>query len=285
LQAVLERLDNSYQVFFKGGGFPRWANKKRFRSIHLKSLAVSGHTITIPKMGAVRMFKDAPTEGTPKTAQIVLEPTGIFICIQCELPDQKLCGESQAAVGIDMGIVHFCILSDGTMIENPQHFLRHERRLRIANRSLARKKKGSNSWKKQAKRVALVHHQLANIRRDYLHKVSTQIARQYATVYVEDLNIQNMAKNRHLSRHILDCGWGMFCTMLSYKTTVIKVNPQYTSQTCNYCDVKDSKSRVSQSEFICTRCGHVSHADVNAAKNILSRGAALVRKRSALAQA
>jgi putative transposase len=110
-----------------------------------------------------------------------------------------------------------------------------------------------------------------------LHKTSTQIAKKYALVYVEDLNIAGMSKNRHLSKHLLDCGWGLFRTMLEYKTNVVKVNPKYTSQTCFCCGAKDAKSRVSQSEFVCTNCGAASHADVNAAKNIMCRGAALVR--------
>jgi putative transposase len=283
LQAVLERLEHSYQTFFRGGGFPHWASKRKYRSIHLKSVKVCGNSVIIPKMGVIRMFKDAPIKGTPKTAQIVLEPTGLFICIQCELPDQKLCGENQAAVGIDMGIAYFCILSDGNMTKNPRHFKKYERKLRIAGRSLARKKKGSKGWKRQTKLVALLYHRIANVRKDFLHKESTRIARGYATVFVEDLNIKGMSKNRQLSRHILDCGWGMFINMLEYKTNVVKVNARYTSQTCHLCGAKDAKSRISQSEFNCTSCGHKSHADVNASKNIMSRGAALLRKRNAVA--
>jgi putative transposase len=178
-----------------------------------------------------------------------------------------------------MGIAHFCILSDGTLIKNPKHFLRHERKLRMAGRSLARKKKGSNSWKKQARQLARLHHRIARVRKDFLHKTSTQLAKSYATVYVEELNIRGMSRNRHLSKHILDGGWGWFRTLLEDKTQVVKVNPQYTSQTGNCCGAKEAKSRVSRSRFVCTGCGAVSHADTGAAKNILSRGAALVRKR------
>jgi putative transposase len=103
LQAVLDRLDKSYQAFFKGAGFPKWASKKTYKSIHLKSVSVGEHKVIIPKMGEVRIFKDTPITGIPKTAQITIEPTGMFICIQCELPDAKCCSEDQA-IGIDMGI-------------------------------------------------------------------------------------------------------------------------------------------------------------------------------------
>lgn len=284
LQAVTERLEAAYKSFFKGGGFPKWASKKKFRSIHFKSeVKIDKDTVRLPKLGAVRMFKDSPIEGKPKTAQIVIEPTGLFVCIQCEISDSKLCGESQAAIGIDMGIANFGVFSDGTMIENPKHFAKYERKLRIENRSLARKKKGSNSWKKQAKKLSKLHYTIGNVRKDFLHNISTGIARKYSTVFLEDLNVRDMSKNRNLSKHILDCGWSMFRTMLEYKTNVVKVNPKYTSQTCNECGNKDVKNRVSQSKFICTNCGHVSNADHNAAKNIMSKGIALIRERNAVA--
>ena len=91
-----------------------------------------------------------------------------------------------------------------------------------------------------------------------------------------------MARNTNLSKHILDCGWGMFRNMLEYKTNVVRVNPKYTSQTCNECGKKDAKSRISQSEFVCVNCGHIENADVNAAKNILGKGIAVNRKREAV---
>jgi putative transposase len=117
-------------------------------------------------------------------------------------------------------------------------------------------------------------------------------------VYMEDLKIKNMSKSAKgtaeehgknvaaksgLNRSILDCGWGNFGTMLEYKTEVLKVNPKHTSQICSYCGHKDAKNRLSQSKFVCTSCAHTSNADVNAAKNILSRGTALYRQREALA--
>ena len=115
---------------------------------------------------------------------------------------------------------------------------------------------------------------------------------------MEDLKIKNMSKSARgtaeehgknvaaksgLNRSILDCGWGNFGILLEYKTAVLKVNPKHTSQICSYCGQKDAKSRISQSKFVCTSCAHTSNADVNAAKNILSRGTALYRQREALA--
>lgn len=280
LQAVLERLDRSFQVFFKGGGFPRWASKKSYKSIHLKYLKVADSHVILPKVGSVKMFEDTPIQGRPKTAQLVRQSDGWFICIQCELPDPEPRGNSQA-VGLDLGLVHFCVLSDGILLENVRYFEMYRRKLRLAHRSLDRKRKGSKGWEKQVKRLARLYQRMQYVRRDYLHKVSTLIAKMYSTVYVEDLNIPGMVKNPRLSRGILDCGWGSFLGLLSYKTKVVKVCPKYTSQQCSVCGVTDAKSRISQGEFVCSNCGHTDHADVNAAKNIMSRGAALVRKREA----
>lgn len=282
----LDRLDRSFKAFYKhrktGAGFPRFATKKRCSSIGFKQtygiMRVTKNGINLPKIGVVKMFKDSPIEGVIKTATIKREPTGYFICIQCENVPAKFVSDNQT-IGLDMGLSHFCIDSNGGFIANPKHFKKHERQLRIENRSLARKKKGSNSWKKQAKKLSLLNHKIGNVRRDFLHKESTRIAKANSLAYVEDLNIPAMVKNRNLSRHILDAGWGMFRDMLGYKTTVVRVNPKYTSQTCNECGEVDKKSRLNQSEFVCTSCGHISNADVNAAKNILSRGTALDRKR------
>lgn len=285
LQAVIERLDRSYQNFFrtfkKGGGFPKFANKDKYKSILFKSVKVNQHSVVLPKIGKVRMFKDAEIIGIPKNATIIKEPTGYFICIQCEDVPKKFDSESQA-IGIDMGISHFSIDSNGNFVSNPKHFKKYEKQLAIENRSLARKVKGSNRWKKQAKRLSFLHHKIANVRKDFLHKESTRIAKQYSTIYMEDLNISGMSKNKKLSKHILDCGWGIFKTMLQYKTNVVLVNPKYTSQTCSECGEVDKKSRLSQSEFCCTSCGYISNADINAAINILSKGIALSRQRESI---
>lgn len=285
LQSTIERLEIAYQNFFRtfknGGGYPKFASKKTYRSIKFKRVSIDNNLVTLTRIGVLKMFKDSKILGTPKNAHVILEPTGFFVCIQCENVPQKFVSENQT-IGLDMGLSHFCVDSNGNFIANPKHFKKYERQLRIENRSLARKKKGSKSWYKQVERLALLHHKIANVRKDFLHKESTIIAKRYSTVYMEDLNISGMAKNGHLAKHILDAGWGIFKTMLSYKTNVVAVNPKGTSQTCSECSAVDPKSRVSQSEFICTSCGHKENADVNASKNIKSRGTALSRKRESM---
>lgn len=285
LQNVIERLDNSYKKFFKGGGFPKWANKHKYKSITFKVVSFENGRIKLPKIGLLRIFKDAPIEGNFKNATIKKEPTGYFICITTDTKKSIQSQDESQILGLDMGITYFAVDSNGCFISNPKHFKRYEKQLRIENRSLARKKKGSGSWKKQAKRLSLLHHKIGNVRKDFLHKESTKLAVGYSTIYLEDLNIKGMSKNRCLSKHILDCGWGSFRNMLEYKTNVVAINPKFTSQTCNDCGVKDAKSRISQSKFVCTSCGVEGNADENAAKNIRDKGIVLNRQRGSLGRA
>jgi putative transposase len=308
LQNSIDRLDTSYKNFFRtchsGGGFPKFAGKRKFKSILFKEVSIIGNNIIkLPKIGELKIFKDAEIKGIPRTAVIKKEPTGYFLCVTCDNIDRNIQNSDESQViGLDMGVKHFCIDSNGNFYINPRIFQEYERKLRIENRSLARKKKGSNSWKKQCKKLALLHHKIANIRKDYLHKLSTGFAGKYNTIFVEDLKIANMSKRaktkqdedgKFLSNHqaqksglnkaILDSGWGMFRDMLEYKTNVVRINPKYTSQTCSDCGYKDSENRKTQSEFECKCCGHAENADVNAAKNILGEGIAYIRQREAVA--
>ena len=210
LQSALDRLETSYQNFFKnfkkGGGFPRFASKRFYKSIHFKAVSVKNNVIKLPKLGIVKTFKDQEILGIPKNAYVIKEVTGYFICVQCEDVPEKFVSDSQT-IGLDLGISHFAVDSDGCFIANPRHFKKYEDRLRVANRSLSRKKKGSNSWKKQATSLSKLHHTIGNVRKDFLHKESTKIAKANKVVIMEDLKVNNMSKNKQLSKHILDCGW------------------------------------------------------------------------------
>lgn len=282
LQETMERLDQAYNGFFKKNGFPKFANKRKYNSIRFKYLSVNNRLVNLPKIGKLKMVKDTPIVGKVKSAVIKIEPKGFFICINCDNVPIKFESENQT-IGLDMGISKFCVDNNGVVIENPRHFAKYERKLRMENRSLARKKKGSNQWKRQAKKLSLLYFKIGNVRRDFLHKESTRIAKANNVVYLEDLNIAGMSKNSNLSKHILDCSWGIFRDMLVYKTNVVAINPAYTSQTCFACGSVDKVNRKNQSEFICVSCGHKDNADVNAAKNIKRIGNALSRQREAIA--
>lgn len=292
LNDAVERLDHSYKKFFKdyktGAVRPQFKSKKKYKSITLKqynvnqkspAIEVKNNKIKLPKISWIKFHKDSPITGKIKTATIVKELNGYFIYVVTDsVRDISNKDESQV-IGLDMGIIHFYTDSNGNHTENPKHFDKYQNKLRIKQRSICRKKKGSNRYKKDAKAVGLIYRKIANARKDFLHKMSYSLSKKYNTIYVEDFDIKRMAKTKWLTRHILDCGWGMFRVMLDYKTNVIKVDSKYTSQTCNECNSVNSKNRISQSEFACTGCGHISNADVNASKNILSKGIALNRKR------
>lgn len=287
LQSVLERLDNAYRTFYRGGGFPKWANKRKYNSIlfkqHHNGIRAANNYITIPKMGALKIFKDSKINGNIKIATIKKDGSDYFIRIVTDAKKDIQNKDESQVIGLDMGIAYLYVDSNGEFVSNPRHYKKYEKQIRVENRSLERKNKYSKSWEKQVKRLSRLHRKIKNCIRDFLHKVSTKIAKENYTVILENLNIDKLSKSKRLSKHILDCGWGIFSSMLKYKTNVITISPKHTSQTCSSCGIIDAKSRISQSKFVCTNCGEIVNADVNAAKNIKSKGIAFVRQREAVA--
>lgn len=288
LQGVIERMDTAYQSFFRGGGFPKFARRDKYNSVLFKNVKqVSRYVFKLPKIGTVTIFKDRQPVGELRTATVSRTNGKYYISIVTsqEVDDQSVSSDSQ--VGIDMGISFFASLSTGEQIENPRHTLKYERQLRIKSRSLARKKKGSNSRERARAELSKLHEKVANVRRDFLHKSSSRVVNEFDFIAVEDLKVSNMIKFGHLSKHIADASWSEFFNQLSYKSahkgkTFIKVDPKYTSQTCSDCGAVDKKSRLSQSKFVCTSCGAEHNADINASHNILSKGIALSRQREPL---
>ena len=197
------------------------------------------------------------------------------------------------SVGIDVGIKEFAVCSDGVVFENQKHYRRQLRRLRVLQRTMARrydrtkdvyddagKKIGvrepqSKNWHKAKAAVAKCHEKIRNQRNDYLNKVSSRSASKYSIVCIEDLNVKGMVKNRHLSRAISDCGWTAFKTMLKYKCdTLIEVDRFFaSSQTCHCCGYKNERVKnLSVRDWTCPECGTHHDRDNNAAQNILREG-------------
>lgn len=274
LQAIIQRLDRAFKTFYNGGGYPKWAKKRKWNTIPFKSVKYQGgNTFRLPKWGNVKVFLSRPIEGTLKTARLKRQVDGYYLQVVTDA-DANI-NENDNQVALDLGVKYFFVSSDGQYISNPKHFKKYERQFRIEQRSLSRKKRGSNNWYKQLERVKKVHLKLQRVRKDFLHKLSTQIAKDYNVVFCEDLNVSGMAKSK-LAKHILDCGWTTFVNMLEYKTNVLKVNPQYTSQECSSCGHIARENRKSQSEFECVECGHKENADYQASKNIKKRGQSLL---------
>ena len=291
IQEVLDRLDKSYQNFFKGSGFPKFSKKGEYNSFTFKrSFKVSEKTIKLPKIGEVKYLNSRNIIGTPKTATILKEGNNWFISItsEYEVIANGVIIDNSNAVGIDVGIAVWATLSDGTTIETPLFLENNLNKLKVLNKKLSRQKKGSNERVKTIIKLQKLHKKIANSRKDFLHKQSTIIANKYSACYIEDLKLQKMnTVNSTLTRKMSDSGFGMFKVFLQYKFKergkhLGLVNPAYTSQTCSACGTIDKKSRLSQSEFVCTSCSVVTNSDFNASKNIKSKGITQEAKRKTI---
>lgn len=316
LQNVIERLDNAYVNYFKklksgeidkakreyiakrlskgleikekklsNFGKPKWAVKDEYNSMLFKSVSKTKDGFKLPKIGELKVFKDRMPVGKLKTATIINENSAYYICItfECESKNLYPTNESQV-VGIDMGISYFSVDSNGLFVENPRHTKRYQKILRVKNRSLAKKKKGSKRFIHTKKELNKLHRKIANVRQDFLHKTSFQYVKENYLIVCEDLKVKNMIKFGNLSKHISDVSWSKFFSMLDYKSVqygkeFVQIDPKYTSQKCHECGHVSSENRLTQSEFECVKCGHKANADLNASKIILGEGIALKRKR------
>lgn len=289
LRGVINRLYKSYDAFYKGGGFPNWSKKSEFGSmsfasgVHIKEK----NKIRMPKLGLVKYINSRELSGKVCNSVVKKEFDGYYISITTKQERKPILRSDDSQVGIDVGITFFASLSTGEQIDNPKFLKNASAELRIEQRSLSRKEKGSNNWLKQKRRVNKVYARTLRQRKDFLHKQSTRLVNSHSFIAIEKLDVSNMVTNKIFSGYISDVAWSSFFSMTEYKIDwyggkLIKVDPRYTSQTCNDCGTVDKKSRISQSKFVCTECGAESNADINAAKNILARAIANVREREPL---
>jgi putative transposase len=283
LQMAMKNLDNAYNSFFKGGGFPKFKNKYSKQSFQLpQGVYLKGNQVFIPKLKLVDIDIHREFKGDIKTVTVSKSTTNkyyISILVDTHIPKpEKKPINIETSVGVDLGIKDLAITSDGKKFKN-QDFLKSElRRLRIEQRSLARKQKGSNHYNNQRMKVALIHEHIKNKREDYLHKVSRYLVDNYDTICIEDLATSNMMKNHKLSRAIGDMGWYKFKSMLEYKCDWYGKNLQVigrfepSSKTCNSCGSKNNDLKLSDREWVCQDCGEIHDRDINAALNIRNFG-------------
>lgn len=300
LQQKLMDLDKAYRNFFqKRAGFPKFRKKgihDSFRFPEPKHIRIEGDRVCLPKIGWIRYRKSQKIEGNLKNATISLEGKDWYISFQTEMEIADPMHLSNEMVGIDMGITNFATLSTGEKIAPLNSFKQYAKKLAKAQKSLARKKKGSHNRQKQRERVALIHQKISNCRRDFLHKLSTTISQNHRVVVLEELKVKNMSRSSAgtlenpgkqvkakggLNRSILDQGWGEFKRQLIYKQLwrggeVRFINPQHTSQRCSACGHTERNNRLTQEKFVCQDCGYTHNADINAAKNILAAGHAVI---------
>ena len=280
-QQVLRRLDSAYRQFLKGKrGKPRFQKAAGFNSVHYKpgdGTSIKHHRLYVQNMGLVKIrWHRALPAGKLKHIVIVRKPSGWYALFQVDIPDRCVEKSTYPPVGADMGLAHALALSDGTTFDSPKHLQASLRKLRVLQRCVARKQKGGKNWHRAVKKVTRLHEHIANQRLDYWHKITRQLTDTYGVMVFEDLSLQFMLQNGHLSRTAHDVGLGIFCTLLDYKAVeagveIVTVNPRNTSQTCSGCG-RIVKKNWSVRVHVCPDCGLTLDRDVNAARNILRLG-------------
>lgn len=280
---VLASLDLAWQRCFKRiGNRPRWKSKHGpavgIAETRRRDWRLVGDTIVFPKLGRVRARVHRGVDGRAATCTITRDACGDWfasIASEIDVPDPL--PRTAPVIALDRGVVNAVADSDGAVIRSPRFYAEAMKRLARAQRGLSRKCMGSRNREKAKLRVARIHRKVARQREWFTHNLSGRYAKSHGVVVVEDLKIGSMVRaNRGLARGILDAGWGMLVEQLQYKLaatggTLVKVPAQYSSQTCHACGHVAKESRRSQSEFVCVACGVVDHADLNAAKVLLTR--------------
>ena len=244
-----------------------------------------GKKIQLPKLGKVKT-KDKRThlEGRILNATVSQEPNGeYYVSICCTDVPMVALEPVNHNVGIDLGLKEFAIASDGTKYANPKYLAKSLKRLKFLQKSLSRKTKGSSNRNKARIKVAKLYAKIANQRRDFLQKLSTELIRNNDVICLEDLQVKNMVKNHKLAQAISDVSWSEFVRMLSYKAEwygrkIVKIDKFFpSSQICNCCGHKHTKTKdLSVRKWACPQCGAVHDRDVNAAINILNEGLRIV---------
>lgn len=285
LQNVLKNLDSAYKLFFKGRGYPRFKTKRDNHNSYTtnQNIKIFDKHIQLPKLGKVKVRGKYDIQGRIVSATVSQEPSGkYYVSLCCEVEIEQSPKTNQS-IGLDLGLKDFAILSNGVKIPNLKYLAKSEKRLAKLQRELSRKPKGSSNRNKARIKVARCYEKITNQRKDFLHKLSTQLVRDYDNICIEDLNVAGMVKNHNLARSISDASWSEFVRQLTYKCEwygkqLIKVDRFYpSSQLCNNCGyknkaVKDLKIRY----WTCPECGNEVDRDINASKNILIEGLKLL---------
>lgn len=282
IQQMLRRVDKAHRAFYKGQrGAPRLKGRNRFKSVEYRygdGCKLAGDRLYVLHVGRIRAKLHRPIPDDAVIKQVVIKRSigRWYVCFQLELPDPAPVQHTGPAVGIDVGLHSLLALSNGQLVDNPRWLRAGLGKLRVAQRRLSRRKKHGSGWRKAARQVAKLQEHVANQRSDFWHKTTTNLARTYSLIAIEDLNLAFMTRNGQLSLSAHDAALGAFRQMLSYKventgSQLVAVNARNTSQACSGCGSIVPK-RLNVRTHVCPGCGVTLDRDVNAALNILARG-------------
>jgi putative transposase len=283
LQQVLRKLETAFlDMKRKGMGFPRFKNRYRMRSFVFPQMlknCIQGNSIKLPQLGIVKFIKsrEIPNGFVVKQARIVRKASGYFVILSLEcdvnVPQPVAHG---FPVGIDIGLDQFLATSEGKLVKRPKFLNVEHRKLKLLQRRLKNKKKGSNNRHKLNRKIARLHQRVTDTRKDWQFKLAHEIALDAGMIFVEDIDFRVWAKGI-FCKHTLDAGFGQFIAILSWvcwKQGVYfeKVNKDYTSQVCPNCDSHTGKKALDERVHNCHECGYTTHRDVAAAQVIRNRG-------------
>ncbi len=287
LQQCLRHLQTAYTNFFDGQAkYPNFKKKRNGGSAQFTKSAFKfkDGQVTLAKCTQalpIRWSRTLPLGATPSTITVKLAPSGRWsVSLLVDVEIEALL-KTNSQVGIDLGITSLLALSNGEKIVNPKGFKAKYRKLRRAQKALSRKQKGSNNRHKARLKVARVHQEIADARKDNLHKLTTRLVCENQTIAVEDLAVKNMVKNRKLALAISDASWGELVRQLEYKCdwygrTLVKIDRWFpSSKRCFECGHIAQKMPLNVREWDCPNCGTHHDRDINAAKNILAAGLAV----------
>ena len=287
LQKTLKDLDMAYQKFFKEHtGYPKFKSKKnRYKSYRTSctnnNISFQNKHIKLPKLGLVKIRDRQIPQGRILNATISQEPNGHYYCSLCctnvDFPQYQKTNQN---IGIDLGLVDFAIMSDGTKIDNPRFYEKSEKKLARLQRELSRKTIGGSNWNKVRIKVSNLQKHISNQRKDFLQKLTTDIIKKYGVICIEDLDVKSMKETNSTIRNkrVCDVSWSEFRRLLTYKSqwygrTLSVIDRYYpSSQICHCCGFRSGKKSEDIRCWICPKCNSELDRDINAAINILNEG-------------
>jgi putative transposase len=280
-QAFVDLAAAFRRFFQKQNRYPKFKKKNKSKdSFYLSNdqFSISNKKVRIPKLGWVRMREPLRFSGKILSARVARTADQWHIAVTVEIPDMAHTTKNQSCVGIDVGLKTFAFMSTGQEVVAPKPLLKLQPKLKRLQRRHSHKQRGSSNRRKSAMKLARLHNRIANVRNDFLHKLSSSLATTVDTIAVETLNAKGMLRNHRLARHIADASFYEFARQLSYKKNwyggqLVKADMFYpSSKTCSLCGAHRADLILADRLYECNTCGVKINRDFNAALNLHTLG-------------